>query len=72
VFTYPEIASQQRDVEEGGAREAIQNRNHGVKESQNKRVASQVPADGPIPSSIVKAAAIKYGALDTAKIPFLG
>ena len=34
-FTYPEIARQQRDVEEGGAREAIQNRNHGVKESQN-------------------------------------
>jgi hypothetical protein len=71
-LAYPEIAGQQRDVEEGGACQAIQNRNHGVKESQNKRVASQVASDGAIPSSSPKAAAIKYASLRTTKMSFLG
>jgi hypothetical protein len=37
---YPEVSRQQRDVEEGGTRQSVQDGNHCVKESQNECVAS--------------------------------
>jgi hypothetical protein len=40
IMPYPEIARQQRDVEEGGTRQSVQDGNHCVKEGQNERVAS--------------------------------
>jgi hypothetical protein len=39
IMSYPEIARQQRDVEEGGTRQSVQDGNHCVKESQDESVA---------------------------------
>lgn len=55
----PEIARQQTDVEEGGRSKPVQDRDEGVKQSQNERVACQVPADLAVPHRIPEPSAVE-------------
>jgi hypothetical protein len=71
IMPYPEIARQQRDVEEGGTRQSVQDGNHCVKESQDESVASQIAADFAVPSRGLELVAVKDSCLDTTEVPSL-
>jgi hypothetical protein len=68
---YPEVSRQQRDVEEGGTRQSVQDGNHCVKESQNECVASQIATDFAVPSRGLELVTVKDSCLGTTEVPSL-
>jgi hypothetical protein len=68
---YPEVARQQRDVEESGTRQSVQDGNHCVKESQNECVASQISTDFAVPSRDLELVTVKDSCLSTTEVPVL-
>lgn len=63
----PEAAGQEGDVEEGGAREAEQDRRERVEEREDERVAREVSADFGVPVCGAEGGAVEdagLGAVD--------
>ena len=63
----PEIARQQTDIKECGRGKAEHERGQGIEEREAEGIASQVPADGPVPGCRAERGAVEdagLGAVD--------